>query len=97
MGFGLLCIAVQLSYIGLEQRLLSSIEPAPTPAREFATQMTVFVVLTLLMAISGRSVWSALHAGAQREQTLAERNQQLRQEIDRRELHSRNWRAMGSI
>ena len=76
VGFGLLCIAsaVVLYWAGTNG-WLHSIEQAPTPARAFATHTTLFIVLTLLMAISGRSVWGALMRARSGEQRLAERKQ----------------------
>ena len=76
VGFGLLCIAsaVVLYWAGTNG-WLHSIEQAPTPARAFATHTTLFIVLTLLMAISGRSVWAALMRARSGEQRLAERKQ----------------------
>ena len=76
VGFGLLCIASAVVLYGLGSNgWLHSIEQAPTPARAFATHTTILIVLTLLMAISGHSVWEALTRARSGEQRLAEREQ----------------------
>lgn len=86
LGFGLLCIgsAAVLYWFG-NNGWLTSIEQAPTPERLFATQITIFFILMLLMAISGRSVWAALTRARTGERTLAERNRQLQGEIAQRQ------------
>ena len=86
LGFGLLCIgsSAVLYWFG-NNGWLTSIEQAPTPERLFATQTSIFFILTLLMAISGRSVWGALTRARTGERALAERNLQLQGEIVQRQ------------
>ncbi len=64
---------------------LPPLESPPTPSRIFATQTAIFVGLTALMAISSRSVEKALRRAYRGEAELVERNQQLQDEIARRE------------
>ncbi|MFN8563888.1 MAG: ATP-binding protein [Anaerolineae bacterium] len=86
LGFGFLCIAsAAILYWFGSNGWLTSIEQTPTPARMFATQTAIFLILTLLMTVSGRTVWDALRRARADERALAERNHQLQQEIAQRE------------
>ena len=98
LGFGFLCIAsTALLYWFGNNGWLISIESPPSPERLFATQTAVFLIVTLLMSVSGRAVWDALSRAHVSERALAERNRQLQQEITGREQAQQGQARLAAI
>jgi PAS domain S-box-containing protein len=86
LAFGLITIATAvLLFIAGENGWIINQEAAPTAARLFGTQTTIFVALTLFMTSSSKSLLGALKRSRQSEQELAKQNLVLQEEIGKRQ------------
>jgi PAS domain S-box-containing protein len=96
--FGALCVITGIGlYVAGNNGLLTLAEAPATPSRLFATQTTIFVSLTVMMALGSRNVAHALTRARTGEKTLAERNQQLQQEIVERERAQREQARIAAV
>ncbi len=87
VGMGLLNVVFLTAlYMAGTRGLLVSLEGPPTLSRLFATNSVALSMLTILLALSGYSIRSALHRARHGERQLAERNQALQHEINERIL-----------
>src|SRR5664279_3605916 len=86
IGFGSLCVVTTIGmYWADNVGLLVSEEGPPTLARLLATDLTVLIGITLLMAVSGRSVLDALARARSSTRSLDERNRELQNESGERQ------------
>ena len=76
---------------------LTPLEQPPTTARLFATNTAIFVSFLFLMTISERSVLNSLTRARSGERELARRNEQLQQEIIRREQAQQEQARLAAI
>ncbi|HVO69161.1 MAG TPA: PAS domain-containing protein, partial [Aggregatilineaceae bacterium] len=86
IGMGLLNVVFLAGLLMVGSRgLLVSIEAPPTLSRLFATNSVDLLLLTALVAVSGRSVHNALSRARNGERSLADRNRELQREsVERR-------------
>jgi PAS domain S-box-containing protein len=98
LSMGLLTIFTGIFlFWGSTSGWLISQEETPTAARMFGTQTVIFITLTLFMTSSSRSLLGALKRSRQSEKRLAEQNQQLQNEIAKRQRIEKEQRRLIAV
>jgi PAS domain S-box-containing protein len=95
---GLLCVVTgAVLIIAYHNNWVTAAEAPPTPDRLFATQTTIFLGLSILLAISSRSMYQALTFAYRAEQTLGDQNALLQREIQNREQIQQEQARLAAI